>query len=410
MDATITPAGPFCTNDPAVALDAVDNGGTWSGTGITNASLGIFDPSIALNGTHTITYTIGGACGDVQTINIVVTDQVDATINPVGQFCVNDPSITLSALNGGGTWSGPGITNGATGTFSPINAGAGTHTITYSIPGSCGDTQTTTVIVNPLPVVSFSVDNASGCVPVTATFSDNSGSSGATAEWTMSDGFVSTTSGSVTHTFNSSGCFNVTLELTSSAGCISSSTQNNIVCVSAIPVAEFIWSPENATILNPTVNFVNTSTGATDYFWDFAGLGTSINTNPSFAFPGDSANTYMVCVISSNIDGCSDTVCHDILIYDEYLVYVPNTFTPDNDGVNDVFIPIINGYNPLSYEFLIFNRWGELIFQTENPFLGWDGTFKSLECKEDTYVWKVSLKSTFDNKVHEYIGHVNLLR
>jgi gliding motility-associated-like protein len=226
----------------------------------------------------------------------------------------------------------------------------------------------------------------------------------------MSDGFVSTASGNVAHTFNSVGCFNVTLELTSSAGCINSITQNNIVCVSAIPVADFIWAPENATILNPTVNFLNASSGATDYIWDFAGLGTSTDQNPTFAFPGDSANTYLVCLLSSNVDGCFDTVCHDILIYDEFLVYVPNSFTPDNDGKNDIFLPILNGFDPLSYEFLVFNRWGELIFQTAQTNSGWDGNHKSLESKADIYVWKIKVKSNFDSTIHEYIGHVNLLR
>ena len=139
LNATITAAGPFCPLDPSVNLSAVDPGGVWSGTGITNAALGTFDPATAGIGTHTITYTIAGACGDVQTTNIVVSSSLNATITPVGPYCASDPAVILTAVDPGGVWSGNGITNSATGAFNPTTAGAGTHTITYGIPGGCGD-------------------------------------------------------------------------------------------------------------------------------------------------------------------------------------------------------------------------------------------------------------------------------
>jgi gliding motility-associated-like protein len=410
MDATITPAGPFCTGNTSTTLTAVDAGGVWSGTGITNAATGTFDPATAGVGTHLITYTIAGQCGDIQTVEIVVVSNFDATITPVGPFCVNATTVDLNTVNGGGSFTGTGITDAVNGIFDPALAGHGTHTITYTIPGACGDVQTTTITVNPLPTVTFSVDNATGCIPVTATFTDNTGLAGSTVTWSMSDGFISTSTGSVTHTFNSVGCFDVTLQVTSAQGCTSSATQNSIVCVSGIPVAEFTWSPENASILDPTVNFINGSNGATIFNWDFDGLGTSTLTNPSFVFPNTEPGTYPVCLAVENSAGCVDTVCHDVIIYDEFIVYVPNSFTPDNDGVNDVFLPIVNGHDPLSYQLLVFNRWGELIFETQHSENGWDGTYKTVMSKEDTYVWKIKVKSAIDGKQHDFIGHVNLLK
>ena len=105
-----------------------------------------------------------------------------------------------------------------------------------------------------------------------------------------------------------------------------------------------------------------------------------------------------------------DTVCHDVIIYDDFIIYVPNSFTPDNDGRNDVFLPVVSGHDPLTYEFFIFNRWGELIFETQNSGSGWDGTYKAVMSKEDTYVWKIKVKSAINNKQHDFIGHVNLLK
>ncbi len=138
-DATITAAGPFCTNDASVNLSAATGGGTWSGTGITDAVNGTFDPSSASAGSHIITYDVGvGLCLDSDNITIVVTNSPDATITAAGPFCESDASVNLSAATGGGTWSGTGITDAVNGTFDPVAAGAGTHTIGYDVTvGSC---------------------------------------------------------------------------------------------------------------------------------------------------------------------------------------------------------------------------------------------------------------------------------
>ncbi|MBF6628812.1 MAG: hypothetical protein ITG04_09975, partial [Proteiniphilum sp.] len=148
-NATINPMANVCDVDPPFNLTSVQPGGVWSGPGITNAATGTFDPSIAGPGTHTITYTINSMCPDTQTGQIIVEEYLLPTINPAGPFCDDGAAINLTAANPGGTWSGPGITNAATGTFNPTVAGAGTHTITYTIPGLCGDFDTENILVNP---------------------------------------------------------------------------------------------------------------------------------------------------------------------------------------------------------------------------------------------------------------------
>ncbi len=152
-DATITPAGPFCISDAALNLVAATGGGTWSGTGITNAALGTFNPSIAGAGSHIITYTLTvGACTSVDTETIDVDPAPDATITPAGPFCITDPSLNLTAATGGGTWSGTGITNGVLGTFDPAAAGAGSHLVTYTLTvGACTSVDTETIVVDPVP-------------------------------------------------------------------------------------------------------------------------------------------------------------------------------------------------------------------------------------------------------------------
>jgi len=152
-DATITAAGPFCETDASVNLVAATAGGTWSGTGITNAALGTFDPATAGPGTHTITYSVAnGACMAVDTEDLIVESSPDATIVAAGPFCQTDASVNLLAATAGGTWSGTGITDGILGTFDPVIAGVGVHTITYTLTiGTCTSVDTEDIVVEATP-------------------------------------------------------------------------------------------------------------------------------------------------------------------------------------------------------------------------------------------------------------------
>jgi len=148
-NATITPTGPFCSTDPAVTLTAATPGGTWTGTGVN--SFGLFIPGSALNGNNTITYTVSnGVCTSTSSTIIVVNNIGNAFIVPVGPYCANSPAVTLQATPAGGTWSGPGVSSG--GVFNPATAGAGQHTITYTVgSGSCTSSTSTFIQVDGNP-------------------------------------------------------------------------------------------------------------------------------------------------------------------------------------------------------------------------------------------------------------------
>jgi gliding motility-associated-like protein len=176
-------------------------------------------------------------------------------------------------------------------------------------------------------------------------------------------------------------------------------------------IANFFTEETELSILATEVNFVNTSTGADSFDWDFDdGSQVSNNVNPTHYFPEEAAN-YTVQLIAFNQDGCSDTVTGVIKINDELIFYVPNTFTPDEDQRNEIFVPVFTaGYEPGDHNFIIFNRWGETVFKTSTPNVGWDGTYKGLPAVEGTYVWKIDFRETMTDKRHIYSGHINLLR
>ena len=145
LDATIASVGPLCDGSNAITLSAATSGGIWSGNGVSTDQ---FDPSLAGIGLHEIIYSITGTCGNSDTAYLEVLTSANATINPIGPFCENDASVTLTAMESGGIWSGPGV---STNVFNPATAGPGIHIISYSISGTCGDLDTVVIEVNSAP-------------------------------------------------------------------------------------------------------------------------------------------------------------------------------------------------------------------------------------------------------------------
>lgn len=176
------------------------------------------------------------------------------------------------------------------------------------------------------------------------------------------------------------------------------------------PTANFTYVPGKVDIFNNEVTFTNTSKDYTSNKWIFDVLGTSVNVDDVFKFPAEGGKEYNVCLKVENNDGCRDSICKLIYVNHNALIYVPNVFTPDGDGTNDIVSPVVEGIDPNDYEFLVFNRWGQLLFQTDQQNVGWDGRYKGSMSKEDAYVWKVKGRRLDNGEVVEEIGHVSLLR
>jgi len=187
--------------------------------------------------------------------------------------------------------------------------------------------------------------------------------------------------------------------------------RDSLVCVTAIPVADFTISPERVPDTWPVVSFLNGSRGATRYYWEFInGDSTSRRRDPVLNLTGFEPGRYNACLWAWNDYGCVDSVCKVFTITTDLFVHVPNAFTPDGDGTNDLFIPIITGHSFEDYEFMVFNRWGELIFETNNPTMGWNGTYKGVMSQTGVYVWKLKVKPNEGTTNKEFVGHVSLLR
>lgn len=219
----MTAVPPVCEDVPAFNLTATPAGGTWSGTGIINTTLGTFSPSAAGPGVHTITYTAGsGSCTGSGTINVTVNPGVTVNIDPVAPVCETVTPFALNASPAGGTWSGAGVS--AAGIFSPATAGSGSHWVYYTLSttGPCGGLDSVLISVNTIDAL-FTPDPVTGHPPLQVTLTNNSfGSS--SYYWWVND-TVYAVDADTTITYDTAGYYQVTLYVVSPGGCMDSLTQ-----------------------------------------------------------------------------------------------------------------------------------------------------------------------------------------
>jgi len=190
-------------------------------------------------------------------------------------------------------------------------------------------------------------------------------------------------------------------------------TVNHTITVGdGFPSAGFVALPNSLTTVDTEVNFTNTSSGAVSYVWDFGdGSGGTTTENPTHSFPNVESGSYVVQLIATSPLGCTDTAYQTITIIEDEIFYVPNTFTPDGDSYNETFKAIFtSGYDPFNFTMLIFNRWGEIIWESHDWSVGWNGTYGGKIVPDGIYTWKIEVKTTANDERRMFTGHVNVIR
>ena len=399
--AVVTDEADNCTLNPIVTIEGAD----------------VSDGNVCNGEIITRTYRVTDDCGNF----ILVTQQItiEATYPPISiddQVICEGSSTTLTAVNPMNvpiSWDN-GVQDGVS--FTP------TQTTLYTVTADnlgCISTASATVTLEEIPMVDFTADTLSGCEPLTVVFTNLSvaGASGSLEAciWDIEGASNSISGcGDVSYTFGSEGLYDVTLTTISSTGCSNTLTLFDYIYVEDLPVASFTLSDGVVSTLDTEVDFTNTSSGADNYQWTF-GDGTigSTDVDPSHIFPDIETNGYSVELIAYSQNGCSDTARLIVLVEEELIFYVPNTFTPDGDAFNNIFQPVFtSGFDPFDFNMLIFNRWGEVIFETNDASVGWNGTYLSGQglVQDGTYTWRIEFKQTKNDKRLMKTGHVSILR
>ena len=288
-------------------------------------------------------------------------------------------------------------------------------TYTITVTDNCGDvvTDAFTVSIDPDPDATLNVLQ-DGCVPEMLGFSAPDLANlpaGYSFYWDFGNGQTST-SGSDSAYYMNAGVYDVTLTVVSDSGCVDTYTLNGAVTIYDNPTPGFYVNPNSPSILDPTVSIVNTSQGGDTYSYTFDGYGTSTQEEPTITFPISEEATVTICQTVYSIEGCPATICLPVEIHEEIIFYIPNIFTPDGDLFNETFAPVFtSGIDIYEFHLTIFNRWGEIVFESFNKEEGWDGHYGDGGLvKDGTYIWQVEFGEKLSDKRQTHRGHVTVLK
>ena len=412
INLNVSPDPTICIGQQA-SLTATATGGTspytfkWN-TGYVGSTLTV---SPAATSPYDVYITDHNGCNTPRKYaNVNVFPALSAVMSDDDTLCKGESTLLNANVSGGNggpyslVWTNVTSTNPSV-TVTPDS------TTTYLIAVTDGCTvqpafAQATVIVNHLPELIFAPLTLNGCMPLLVNFS-NQTINGATYSWQFGDGENDTTAVPV-HMFNAPGVYDVTLTAYSVEGCTSTLVLNDAVEVYALPEAIFEINRTETNILDPRFEFADLCINTAQWNWDFGdGRGVSNQINPFYAYAD--TGVYRITLIATSNENCMDTTYGEVHVGGAYTLYIPNAFTPNNDGRNDKFYCSGTGYTEL--KMVIYDRWGNLIFQQTSANPAWDGfnMLNSTECQQGTYVYKVSAKNIFEDDVY-YKGTVTLVR
>lgn len=365
-------------------------------------------------------------CGDDTTVTVTVnpTPVVDFTFTPV---CVDGdpmPFVDMSTISAGTIdtleWDfGDGSALAFGLATSHLYAVADNYDVTLTAISDlgCESSMTQSVLVSDIQA-EFDGDDLAGCAPVCVNFTDESNSVGSPIVswlWEYSNGGASTDE-------NPSRCFNnnslindtlydVMLTVMNDVGCTDSILKTDYILAAHNTEADFSWTPSNISSINPVVSFISQSTGASNHFWNLGGEFTTSETDP--VFPFDAIGTVEVTQVVTSENNCVDSLTQVLFISPEENIFVPNAFTPDEDGLNDLFAPIITGSVVDFYEFFLYDRYGQVVFQTLDHTEKWNGHYlnePTSYTSDGLYNWRMRVRFEGEVDIQEYQGVLTVMR
>ncbi len=264
--------------------------------------------------------------------------------------------------------------------------------------------------VAPIPEVEILASAESGCDPLMVDFALADTTAGSTYQWSFNSQPVGGSSPGASREF-STGQYSIAVEVTSAAGCSRTAQLPGGLSVFTTE-AEFSFFPEKPSISNPKVTFTSLTQNAEFNFWQIDTLGSGSGDFFTYEFPSDFGGSYDVCLDVISAEGCVDSICQTVTVADDFFVYIPTAFTPDGDGLNDLFAPQLSRIDIAEYRFWITNRNGRVVFETNDPKEKWNGTENNSGYygRSDLYQWHLSAKPDFNLDERFYNGKVMVVR
>ena len=361
----------------------------------------------------------GDFCTDTAVIDVTIAPPVTADFNSDYDTCVAEPvSFTDQTIEGGYEiieWLWDFDDGNTSNQIDPIHQ--------FELPGQrnvklivtddfgCKDTATQSVNWFPVPpLIVIEPSTFEGCPPLPVFFENLSSPIDSTYEivWDFGDGGLSSEI-SPNYIFERPGLFDISLEITSPIGCYTSQTFEDWIYIDSTLEGGFSYAPDLVTGYDPKVNFIDESLNAASWNWTFDEFGSSIEKNPSFVFPD--TGLMEVELIVTHFFGCQDTIVKIIDVSPEIKFYMPNAFTPNEDARNEFLKPVGQFYGIRDYEMKIMNRWGNIVFETDDPNMGWNGRVNNIGemCQNGVYVYLVTFTGPRGDAA-KYKGFATLLK
>lgn len=398
-----------------------DQSGTWQAPGGLPVA-DLLDPAVAVSGVYT--YTVDGAlpCPDrTATLTVHVDARPHAGVGDSLSFCSNaNPASLFLALDddpdAGGQWTDPaGSPN--PGVVVPSEQLSGPYRYVVTGAGLCAhlvDSTVVEVLVRPAPAVDFLAVVDSGCHPLQVVFTNTTPAEdvGGDCIWHLGDATAPIAScGPVEHTYDVPGIYTVTLRVVSPIGCAAELQVPGAIVVEPAPTADFVFTPDPATNEVSTVVFSATDPQATVFHWNFHDGDTLTGRQVTRRYPSALSGVYEVCLDVLDRFGCADTLCRTVRMEVPSL-FIPNAFSPNGDGHNELFQPFIDGFAKDGFIWRIFDRWGHIVFESDDPAAAWKGEHRTGGglMPDGVYVWEVSGRPLYSPNTIERKGTVTLIK
>ncbi len=390
---------------------------------ITASTLGTSHVTSLIEGTYKFVWTVSnGNCTPVHDTVIVKVFNTPVSNANANQILCAKNITTLNGNIPAGT---------STGLWTPLNGGfitspsvynttvtglvsGGSYKYVWTVSNGNCTSATDTVLIEDygLPVVNLSADVNYICEKSCVTFTDLSKQYLTDAivkwSWDFNTGVISNLQNTI-GCYGLPGVYPAVLTVTSQVGCVNSATLAGGITVYPKAIADFTIDSDNID-LTTILQFTDRSTNANIWNWNFGdGILENSLQNPTHLYTD--TGKYVITLIANNQYGCSDAASLNIHVKEVAGIYIPNSFTPNDDGLNDIFYAIVRDYE--TFDMKVFDRWGGQIFSSNDPTIGWDGTFKGTKAKMDVYVYKIAVKFKSGKEsflTKNYIGSLTLVK
>jgi gliding motility-associated-like protein len=345
------------------------------------------------------------ACQFDTIINLTHQTNPTFSLGPDLHICTGQ-TITLTAQ---GTWSNFLWSNNAT-TQSITASEAGIYSVEVSFGENCSFSDEIEVFISDKPEITLLPFDPISCAPFLVSFEAIVSNPQVILTWNFGDGSIISNNLTPNHNYINPGIYDLTLIASIGNNCQETLFLEEAIQVINRPVANFYYTILENTGSEVKVQFYNNSSFYSELIWDFSSTESSSIENPVITFNSKTTNTFEINLTATN-DFCSNDITKTIVLPGQVIYYVPNTFTPDGNSFNNKFEPVFTeGIVENSYHLSIYNRWGEILFESFNLNVGWDGTYGSQIVKEGIYVWTIEFVEEESKEKRLLTGYVNLMK